>query len=199
MGTNFYARVIPAKKHKEELKKCIDDDLFTRLKSEIEYTYGEFEPTSLGDEVHGVIHLGKRSGGWKFLWDPNMFIIKNGHYDENLKKYVMDESSVYYVYPLTKKGIKEFIDRDDIEVYDEYDEKMDKEEFFKEALEWVTWQGKDAYDSSTYEKEHPNENKFILNNEYTKMIEKEGYKFTSETHSDFYSDGLRFASFNNFA
>lgn len=203
MGTNFYARVIPTHEKKEELKKLIDENDFngvTKLSNEM---YGSFETYSMDTPVHGVVHLGKRSGGWKFLWDPNIFIIRHGHSekDETIGGYrwVVDPDTAYYVYPLTKKGIKDFIDREDVEVYDEYGEKQDKDEFFKEALEWVTWRGEEALDGKTYHEKYPNEREYPINNEYTKMLENEGFEFTNEFHHDFYSDGLRFASYRDFS
>jgi hypothetical protein len=97
------------------------------------------------------------------------------------------------------------IDREDVKVYDEYGEEQDKDEFFKDALEWTTqknWKTgeiKEAYDSATYEAYTPDERHYLLDNEYTRMLEREGFKFASKTHSDFYSDGLRFASFTDFS
>ena len=46
----------------------------------------------------GEIHLGKRSGGWKFLFNPNY------------ERY----------YPLTKEGLMNFLKRDDVIIYTEY-------------------------------------------------------------------------------
>ena len=212
MGTNFYARVIPTKERKDKLKELIDSDAFDEIQSYVSDTYGRFEAMSMDEKPHGVIHLGKRSGGWKFLWDPNMFIIRNGHLVETKRddgstscRYERDPDTVYYTYPLTKKGIKEFIDREDIEVFDEYGEKQDKDVFFKEALEWTKWRDREtgeeteAYDAALYEKDNPDEKKFVLNTDYTRMIASEGFVFTSSTNSDFYSDGLRFASFTDFS
>ena len=67
MGTNFYARIIPTKERKEQLKKLIDDDNFDELKALVNKTYEQPQYDSDdGTFIGGEVHLGKRSGGWKF-------------------------------------------------------------------------------------------------------------------------------------
>ena len=206
MGTNFYAHIIPTKERKNKIKNLIDSDKFNLITEEVEKTYGDFKAYEMDETPSGIIHLGKRSAGWKFLWNPNIYLIRNGHTEvieetKDYKRYhwVEEPSTAYYLYPLTKEGIKAFIDRRDVKVFDEYGEEQNKDDFFKEALEWTTWNEKEAWDSASYEKEYPNEKKYIINNEYTKMLEKEGFKFISITQSDFYSDGLRFATTTEFS
>jgi hypothetical protein len=90
---------------------------------------GEWDSISLWDEfLEGTnIHLGKRSGGWKFIWNWN-----NGKYYK------------------TKEELFEFIRSG--RVVDEYGQQIDVEEFIIMALEW----GKDdGWDSETYYKDHP--------------------------------------------
>ena len=66
------------------------------------------------------------------------------------------------------------------------------------ALDWVTWNNEEAYDSKSYEIAHPNEDRWQCKNELIDMLAKEGYEFTSWTQSDFYSDGLRFSTSTDF-
>jgi hypothetical protein len=90
---------------------------------------GEWDAISLWSEfLEGTsIHLGKRSGGWKFLWNWN-----NGKYYK------------------TKEELFDFIR--DGRVVDEYGQQIDVEEFITMAVDW----GKeDGWDSETYHKEHP--------------------------------------------
>jgi hypothetical protein len=90
---------------------------------------GEWDTISLWNEfLEGTnIHLGKRSGGWKFLWNWN-----NGKYYK------------------TKEELFEFIR--DGRVVDEYGQQIDVEEFITMALDW----GKeDGWDSETYHRENP--------------------------------------------
>lgn len=204
MGTNFYARCLPIKERKDTLKELIDNNDFPNILHQTYEMYNSFHPYNMDDKIQGLIHLGKRSGGWKFLWNPNIYQIRNGHSiwidngdGSKSSKWVVEPDTAYYVYPLTKKGIKDFVDREDIEIYDEYGEKQDKDEFFKEAIEWTTWNGHEAWDSDSYNKEHPKERKFSCENEYTDFLESLGYKL-SEYKSDFYSDGLRFSTTTDF-
>lgn len=202
MGTNYYARRIPKREDKEYLKKLIDEDNFFEIKQKVAYMYGNFELDG-NEPSGGVYHLGKRSIGWKFLWNPNIYRIRNWHKDKH-GEYVSDPDTPYYVYPLTKDGIKDFIDSPDLEIYDEYDEKQDKREFFRMALDWVTWKDyktseiTEAWDSDTYKREHPNESHYSCDNNYTRFLESLGYKL-SELKHDFYSDGLRFSTTTDFS
>ena len=67
MGTNYYARIIPSKARKSKLKQAIDEDRFDLIKE----LYNEMYSESNKYEEGSVIHLGKRSAGWKFLFNPN--------------------------------------------------------------------------------------------------------------------------------
>ena len=204
MGTNYYARIIPSKSKKEHLKDLIGQNDFKNIKDEIDQTYGLFKPYSMNDVLTGQIHLGKRSGGWKFLWNSNIYLIRNGHsekepIEEGHYRYhwIEEPNTAYYVYPLTKKGIKEFIDRKDVEIYDEYDEKQDKDEFFKMALEWTVWGDKEAWDSKSYAEWEQSQGQYPYasndNSEYIKLLIQEGFK-VNWPYNDFYSDGLRFST-----
>lgn len=214
MGTNFYARVIPREPQKKRLHELIDSDDFSQIKSEIDAMYATFRPYRMSDKPSGEIHLGKRSGGWKFLWNPNVYVIRNGHMEWTKNesggesgRFVSEPDTAYYTYPLTKDGIKAFIDREDIEVYDEYDEKQDKDTFFKEALEWTTWKDqvtgevREAWDSKSYneyeKKNNPSWRTYISTGELVEVLKKEGFDL-SEDRSDFYSDGLRFSTCTDF-
>ena len=97
MGTNYYARILPTKERKEKLKKLIDEDKFHDVEEQFRELYEDAE-----------IHLGKRSAGWKFLFNPNY------------EKY----------YPLTRKGLMDFLKQDNIIIYNEYF-KYDNDRVFK--------------------------------------------------------------------
>ena len=211
MGSNFYAHIIPTKERRKELHDAIEANDFSLINKLTGEMYGSAQMNYETDKCEGgVIHLGKRSGGWKFLWDPNIYQIRNGHSEwidnpdgSRSSRWILEPDTAYYVYPLTKEGIKAFIDRPDVEVYDEYGEKQDKEEFFKMALSWTTWKDRktnkvvEAWDSDTYYMENPKESRLSCRNEYTDFLESLGYKL-SESKSDFYSDGLRFSTSTDF-
>lgn len=200
MGTNYYARIIPKEEDIKKLHELINLNDFKAIREKTCELYERFEPYSADAEPTGYIHLGKRSGGWKFLWNPNIYMIRNGHTEEidpGYFRFVPDPDTPYYIYPLTKKGIKNFIDREDIEIFDEYDEKQDKEEFFNMALDWITWEDEEAWDSDTYHLAYPDEKDWNCKNEYTDFLESLGYKL-SKNKSDFYSDSLRFSTSTDF-
>jgi hypothetical protein len=197
MGTNYYARIIPSKERKKELHDAIeanDFSLISRLKTEM------YDPIQLDYDnniIGGEVHLGKLSRGWKFLWNPNVFVIRQGHLEDSPtgRRYVPDPSIPKYFYPLTKKGLHDFIFRGDVVVFDEYGEKQGKKKFWKIALEWGQ---PDGWDAAGYEEKYK-EHIYPVTGELTDLLRQEGYKFTSFSNSDFYSDGLRFATYTEFS
>ena len=200
MSTNYYARILPSKERKKELHDAIeanDFSLISKLKTEM---YDSIQLDDDKESIGGEVHLGKRAGGWKFLWNPNVFVIRKGHIVED--RFVPDPSIPKYFYPLTKQGLHDFIFREDVLIYDEYDELQDKEEFWKMALDWGYEKEDEGWDAASYEeyeREHSNYTQYPVTGELTDLLRQEGYKFTSCTNSDFYSDGLRFAGFTDFS
>lgn len=202
MGTNYYCYKIPTHKKKEEICNLVMNDEWDKATDEIYNIQGAFKIED-GKPFGGQIHLGKASGGWKFLWNPNIWIIRNGHLEikkdsENSTsyEYIEDPDTYHYIYPLSKEGIWNFINQLDVEIRDEYGEILDKEEFFEMAINWTTWRGKEAADAESYHKEHPNERFYNIDTEYKRALKAEGFDVTE--YSDFYSDGLRFATYNEF-
>lgn len=199
MSCNFYARIIPSKQRKKELYDAIEANDFHLINRLTEEMYGNLRRNWDSEEtIGGIVHLGKRSCGWKFLWNPNVFVVRHGHSEmsKGTYKWIEEPSTPLYTYPLTKQGLHDFIFRDDVLIYNEYDELQDKEEFWKMALEWSYEKGNEGWDSATYEEKHTS---YPVTGELTDLLKREGYKFTSYTNSDFYSDGLRFAGFTNFS
>lgn len=133
MSTNYYR--IPSvseieNKHKEFMKKFSELDLspyylFDGLKT-IEEGY---DRKTIWDEFleNTSVHIGKRSGGWKFLWNFN-----------EEKYYSNKEELLNFI----KSG----------RVVDEYGTEIDSEEFITMALEWGQ---PDGLDAKSYRKKHP--------------------------------------------
>lgn len=121
MGTNFYA-VVPLKKRelKERINSAIDNDNLDEACEILEEATSEHE-----------IHLGKRSGGWKFLFNANE------------EKY----------YPLTKDGINKFIDDNNAVIKDEYGRDYTKEEFWEDVKIF----NEKGVDAEGYHRENPDE------------------------------------------
>ena len=197
MGCNYYAHIIPSKERTKEFHDAIEANDFSLVKKLSNELYGRIElDYDTHEIVGGEVHLGKLSRGWKFLWNPNVFVIRQGHLEDTSsgRTYIPDPSILKYLYPLTKEGIRKFINREDVMILDEYGEEQDKDVFWQEALAWEP----DGWDSASYEKEYK-EHIYPVSGELTDLLRQEGYKFTSRSNSDFYSDGLRFAGYTDFS
>ena len=82
MGTNYYARIIPSVESKTKLQQAIESNDFETIE---ELTVKLYSRLHLDDDklVGGVVHLGKRSGGWKFLWNPNVYVTREIYKDND--------------------------------------------------------------------------------------------------------------------
>ena len=151
MGTNYY-RVPPGHemiKREQKLRMRIDE-MDSVSPEQIERGFrsvsvGEWDSISPWEEfLDGTkVHLGKRSSGWKFLWNWN--------------------DSKYYK---TKEELFEFIRSG--RVIDEYGGIMEQEEFIQMALQWGQ---EDGWDIETYYKEYPDRNPFILNRKHEEYLD----------------------------
>lgn len=134
MGTNYYR--IPSVEEMEDrkvrLQRRIEEMELTP--SDVERGFssipaGEWDTMSPWDEFtsESNIHLGKRSAGWKFLW--------NFHKDE-------------YYHDL--ESLRSFISSG--RIVNEYGDELGVEEFMQMALEWGQ---EDGWDQESYYKENP--------------------------------------------
>ena len=187
MGTNYYARILPTLEEKENLKKLIDSDNFYTIEKEVQRLYGESTEYDKGAEIH----LGKRSGGWKFLFNPNY------------ERY----------YKLTKEGLKEFLNKPNVIIYSEYfnsdngimeytddPDKADSKEYLwtpQQFLDMVfNWGQPDGWDGESYEKWEMSRGKGYQG--YTHYGDsREVYwreKGYNPSYYNFYNDGLRWST-----
>ena len=196
MGTNFYARIIPSKERKKKLIELIEEKDFNvrSIRDEFEEMFGFSDESNWHSPV---VHLGKRSWGWKFLWNPNWYSVEDGHYDSEKGVYISKKILKKY-YDLTKESIKKFMSRPDIRIEDEYGSYFDGIDLFNELLEWdrTPWiNGDPKIDAKDYYK---------TKNEYLDFCGREDeyffkeYGFTPE-YGEFYSDGLRFSTSTSFS
>lgn len=198
MGTNFYAQIKPTKEQKDALKTAIDNDDFETISGMVHELYGDVS-FDYGTYDGGKIHLGKRSSGWKFLWNPNQYKVSDGYFveklDENgaLKKEYIPQYKLCNFYDLNKESIKKFICREDVAILSEYGEVIPNDEFFKMALSWGQ---EDGIDYDHYCEEYGNTHGTSHYTEYKNWLRSLGYVIKGE---DFYSDGLRFATTTEFS
>ena len=201
MGTNYYARIIPKEEEKNQLINKIINNQFNEIEALASELYGHRnEYTRKGN----VIHLGKRSCGWKFLWNPNVIKYHDGYLDPNTKDYI-DVIKYDYVYPLTKKGIIEFVTREDVIIYNEYNERQDPKEFLDMAFSWGE---PDGWTGKTYEEDPKNESSNYRNYYWSKKYQRGMHTKEDEMwfdlgyiveYYDFEADGLRFSTSINFS
>ena len=109
MGMNFYAKKITNKETKQRLTNIIKNDMPTKQELYELINDGSIEDVSQKlydlwnnfsttyDEENKSIHLGKRSGGWQFLWQFH----DGEFYSDNLN------------------SIKEFLNNPDFQIVDE--------------------------------------------------------------------------------
>lgn len=187
MGTNYYARILPTLEEKENLKKLIDSDDFYAIEKEVQRLYGESTEYDKGAEVH----LGKRSCGWKFLFNPNY------------ERY----------YKLTKEGLKEFLNKPNVIIYSEYfnsdngimeytddPDKANSKEYLWTPQQFldmaVNWGQPDGWDGESYEKWEMSRGRGYqgyahYGDSWEGHWMKKGY---NPSYYNFYNDGLRWST-----
>lgn len=97
MGTNYYAVKKVTEEQKEKVISLIKDSNLNMAKDELNELIKET-----------IIHLGKSSFGWKFV------------FNHNNKKY----------YELNKASIAEFLEQDDVHIEDEYGREISVPDFW---------------------------------------------------------------------
>ena len=130
---------------------------------------------------------------------PNSYIQRHGH-EVLLEEYPgykrwgweSEPDTLFQLYPLTKQGITDYVMQSDIEIYDEYGEKQDKKEFLDFAF------NKEGLNSKSYYEKYQERPVLISKSELINMLISEGYDIQYPYH-DFESDGLRFATSNDFS
>lgn len=200
MGTNFYAQIKPTKAQKEALKAAIDNDEFNNIQDMVHELYGEVA-YDYGTYDGGKIHLGKRSYGWTFLWNPNQYKVADGIIVEtvnemaNVKKEYVSHYKLRNFYDLNKESIKGFVCRDDVTILNEYGEVIPNDEFFQMALSWGQ---EDGLDYDKYCEKNCDTYGTTYDTQYKMWLRSLGYTLNRQ-EEDFYSDGLRFATTTEFS
>lgn len=163
MGTNFYARLSIKSR---DLKKAIE------YNQQLQFYKEDYRL----DRKYVVIHLGKRSAGWKFLFNANQTRL----------------------YELSIEGISKFIKENKARIFDEYKREFSLNEFWNEEVAEFLYTG---YDLSSYYEEVKRDNGgklpgyvyYETNHPYWSI------PYNPNEHGEFYSDGLRFITINKFS
>ena len=160
MGTNFYLRQKLSQDQRKEINKALDNGDFTKAR--------ELLPKD--------IHIGKRSGGWKFLWDHNYF----------------------QYYKPSKESLIEWLKSG--QIIDEYCDEFTFDQFWNKEIANFLYKG---YDLDKYAKEHPEEHSIYwdVQGRKRKLIEEcpELKNFEFSPLGELYIDGLRFTIFTDFS
>lgn len=158
MGTNFYLKRKLSQEQKEKCNKLILDDKYEDAEDILSYT----KP----------IHLGKRSVGWKFLWNVHNF---------------------EYFEP-SKKSLLEFLNTPNSIIEDEYHREYSTERFLNEEIPLK------GFDLIEYYKTYPRENKFIAPYNDIKNFRKQSdYEGDINAYGEFYLDDFRCTYFDEFS
>lgn len=123
MGTNIYARLHPDNKERSKIALKIKDAI---MSNEPDMYYQIYNILDEYKKKYPVIHLGKRSGGWDFLWAPN-------------PEY----------YQANKQSIDLFLHRKDVLLYNEYGDILTPQEV------WDDYANYEGLTDEEWVKEHP--------------------------------------------
>lgn len=193
MATNYYAQITPTIERKRELVDLIlVEKNYNRIISEIMKTFGLYDVDISGEPkaTGGIIHLGRMDKpNGRFLWNPNVYIfneLKSKY--EGAVEVQYTEIVSHMLYSLNKTDIEIFIRRPDLNIYTEYGEWVDKDEFLKMAFEFDDWDEEET--ECNYKLPYPEE-------ELKEALKKFGYNIKKDS-SIFYSDGLMFLASQNF-
>lgn len=160
MGTNFYLRQKLSQEQRKEIDKALDDGDFVKA--------GELLPKD--------IHIGKRSGGWRFHWDHNYFKF----------------------FKPSKESLIEWLKSG--QIVDEYGDEFTFDQFWNEEIGNFLYKG---YDMDIYAKEHSEEDSIYwdVQGRKRKLIEEcpELKNFEFSPLGELYIDGLRFTIFTDFS
>lgn len=158
MGTNFYLRKKLSQEQREKINKALGAEDY--------------------DEVRNLlpedIHIGKRSSGWKFLWDAHFF----EHFEP------------------TKESLLDWLHSG--QIIDEYGEKFTFEQFWNDEISGFLDKG---HDLESYYMTHPNEYSYL---DFTSRIKYfyqryPNFKGYMNKYGEFYIDNLRFTISEDFS
>lgn len=184
MGTNYYIKRLPTAEQKDTLKKAIDQNDSQKILDMVEVLYKQGDEYS--NTLHNVVHLGKNSYGWVFLWNPNILFTTGmaGENDREDPKTIITTRA----YDLNHKSIHDFIFDPNNILYNEYNEIADKDEFWKKACELEKDKNPALMDNEKYYNKRPS---LYSKSYYAKNLERVlGVKVN---YGEFYSDGMRFS------
>lgn len=120
MGTNFYAQHIPTEDEYAKMELALVDRQLDKLQELI-------------DNAKKRYHIGKRAGGWQFLFCPHIKTRKN----------FPNSGEIVSPWEDTLESIKEYLSRDDVKIVNDYGEEFTVDQFFNEEIGYCLYHNKD--------------------------------------------------------
>ena len=160
MGTNFYLKQKLSEQEKEKAIELLNLNDYEELR----------------EMLPNKIHIGKRSGGWKFHWDHNYFKF----------------------FKPSKESLIEWLKSG--QIVDEYGDEFTFDQFWNEEIDHFLYEG---YDMASFAKKYPHESHGWWDREGRKQEllrrcpELKDVEFSNQ--GDFYIDGLRFSILTDFS
>lgn len=165
MGTNFYMKRIPTEDDIQKIGELSTQRLFDELQNYLA-------------EMNEEIHIGKRSRGWKFLFNH-----QNGEYFD----------------PRHQESLKAWLDDPHYKIIDEYGEEYTFEQFWQMIRDWDA-NPRNKWDSTSY-----NEYERSRGNYYDTTCSRDianrihGMFGVRPLYYDFWLDGLRYSTSTEFS
>lgn len=156
MGTNFYCKQIPTEEQYKEMQEALTNRQLEKLRKLIDHAQKEY-------------HIGKRSGGWQFLFAPHI----------KLRSGFPNSGDIVSPWENTLESIKEFLARPDVEIYDEYGDRFTPEGFWKEINYCLYNDPNTCINGEQYYKNYPNHHNPIFS-EATEFTTDEGLRFSTD-------------------
>lgn len=177
MGTNFYFIPKISDEDKNEIITSIDNlkRVFEDNPALLKITADDLCYTIY--EKVKKIHLGKRSGGWQFLWNHNRFKL----------------------YGPTIKSIRKYLENTEGQIVDEYGEKFTVEQFFNDEIGYYLYRNEDCMTAEDYHSKYQS----LYYPCPTVQLEYKNKIYTSNKFGEFLigrgKSVLRFASSDDFS
>lgn len=141
MGTNFYAKHIPSQEEYDAMQEALTNRQLKELQELISKATIKY-------------HIGKRSYGWAF-----------GFQAKEEPRYNWTDEEAQVPWDDNLKSLKEYLNRPDIQIVDEYGDEFTPEQFWNEEVgeslkvHSTPERNYDSYES--YCKKHPEEFRYI--------------------------------------
>ena len=157
MGTNFYARHIPTELEYARMQEALTNRELDRLRELLDASQKQY-------------HIGKRSGGWQFLFAPHI----------KLRVGFGNSGQVVSPWENTLESIKEYLSQPDVEICDEYGRTFTPEEFWNEEVDDALYNDPEKYiNGEQYYQKHPQEKRYVFDSDM-EFTTDEGLRFSTD-------------------